>query len=68
MFGTNRGPILRQDYHYPQNDRNELLVEPRDLGVPSGVSKTISDPLVCLFTNPALTQTTSPNGPKRDST
>jgi hypothetical protein len=56
MFGTNRRPILRQDSHYPKNDQNELPVEPRDPGVPSGASKTISDPLVRLFTYPALTQ------------
>jgi hypothetical protein len=29
-------------------DRNELPVEPRNLGVPSGVSKTISEPMICL--------------------
>jgi hypothetical protein len=29
-------------------DRNELPLEPRHLGVPSGASKMISDPMVCL--------------------
>jgi hypothetical protein len=29
-------------------DRNERLLEPRHLGVPSGVSKTIPEPIVHL--------------------
>jgi hypothetical protein len=29
-------------------DRNELPLEPRHLGVTSGVSKMISEPMVCL--------------------
>jgi hypothetical protein len=29
-------------------DRNELPLNPRQLGVPSGVSKMISKPMVCL--------------------
>jgi hypothetical protein len=29
-------------------DRNEIAHDPRHLGVPSGVSKTISEPIVCL--------------------
>jgi hypothetical protein len=29
-------------------DRNELPLEPRQLGVPSGASKMISDPMVRL--------------------
>jgi hypothetical protein len=29
-------------------DQNELPLEPRDLGVPSGVSKMISEPMVRL--------------------
>jgi hypothetical protein len=28
-------------------DQNELPLEPRHLAVPSGVSKTISEPVVC---------------------
>jgi hypothetical protein len=47
-FAANRAPILRQDYHYLQMDRNELLFEPRNLGVPSGASKMISEPMVRL--------------------
>jgi hypothetical protein len=44
-YGTltaNRAPILRQDQHYLQMDRNELPVEPCHLGEPSGVSEMIS--------------------------
>ena len=48
MFGANHAPILRQDYHYLQMDRDELLLEPRHLGVSSGVSKMISEPMVRL--------------------
>jgi hypothetical protein len=48
MFGANRAPILRQDWHYLQIERNELPLEPRVLGVPSGASKMIPKPMVCL--------------------
>jgi hypothetical protein len=48
MFGANRAPILNQDYHCIQTNRHELLFEPRHLGVPSGVSKTISEAMVQL--------------------
>jgi hypothetical protein len=44
--GTNRAPVLNQDLHYLQMDRNELPLEPRHLWVPSGASKMISDPMV----------------------
>jgi hypothetical protein len=37
---------IRSDYL--QTDRTELLVEPRHIGVPSSVSKTISMPMICL--------------------
>jgi hypothetical protein len=43
MFGTNRVPILRQDYYYLQIDWNKYPPEPRHLGVPLGASKTISE-------------------------
>ena len=43
MFRANRAPIMSQDYHYLQTDRNELPLEPRQLGVPSGASKMISE-------------------------
>jgi hypothetical protein len=44
----NCAPILHQDYHYVQTNQNELPFEPCNLGVPSGVSKTISEPVVHL--------------------
>ena len=47
-FSANRAPTLRQYYHYLQTDRNELSVEPRHLVVPSGASKIIPEPMVCL--------------------
>jgi hypothetical protein len=47
-FHANRAPILHQDYHYLLKDRNEVPLEPRHLVVPSGVSKMISEPMVCL--------------------
>jgi hypothetical protein len=75
MFGTNRAPILHQDYHCLQTDSNKLPLESRHPGVSFGVSKTISEPMVylvqtvhlsCTYIAPALTL--SPNGPKQDST
>jgi hypothetical protein len=46
---TNHAPILHQDWHYLKTDRNKLALmrplEPHHLGVPSGVSKRISDPM-----------------------
>ena len=48
MFVANYAPILRQVYHYLQTDRDELLLEPRHLGVSSGVSKIISELMVRL--------------------
>jgi hypothetical protein len=38
--------MLRQDYDYLQTDSNKLPLEPHHLGVSSGVSKTISEPMV----------------------
>jgi hypothetical protein len=52
-------------------DQNELPLEPRDLGVPSGVSKMVSEPMVRLAETVHLSCTDTtlvPNGPKRDST
>ena len=48
------------------NGPNEIPRDPRHLGVPSGASKTISEPMVRLAkpcTYLALTLTPSPNGP-----
>ena len=50
-YGTsdaNHAPILCQDEHYVQMDRNELSLEPRHFGVPTGASKIISEPMVRL--------------------
>ena len=46
-FGANRAPILHQHLHYLQTDRNEVPHDPRHLGVPSGASKTIYEPMLC---------------------
>jgi hypothetical protein len=48
MFGANRAPILHQVLHHLQSDRNELPLEHRHLGVPSGASKTIYVPVEYL--------------------
>jgi len=45
-FHANRTPIFHQDWHYLQTDRTELWLEPLHLGVPSGTSRTISEPMV----------------------
>jgi hypothetical protein len=47
MFCANRAPILLQDYHCLQTDRNEIPRDPRHLRVSSGVCKTISESMVC---------------------
>jgi hypothetical protein len=47
-FGANHATILHQVWHYLQSDWIELPLEPRHLGVPSGVSKMISVPTLCL--------------------
>ena len=47
-FGANRALMLRQDEHYLQTDRNEHPLVPRHLGVASGASKMISEPMVRL--------------------
>ena len=45
-FGANRAPILHQRDHCLQIDRNEIPHDPRHLGVPSGATKIISEPMV----------------------
>jgi hypothetical protein len=69
-FGANCGSILHRDLHYLQMDRNEILHDPRNLRVPSGVSKWFSSlryvrckPCSYLESRLAL----HPNGPKRAS-
>jgi hypothetical protein len=41
-------PIIHQNQHFLQKDRNEILHNPRHLGVPSGVSKSVSEAMVHL--------------------
>jgi hypothetical protein len=65
MFDANHAPVLHQDTHYLQMNRNELSLWPRHRGVPTGASKMISKPLVrlgklCTYLAPKLTL--SPNG------
>jgi hypothetical protein len=45
-FGANDAPVLRQNWHYLQMDRNNLLFVSSHLGVPLGVPKMISEPMV----------------------
>jgi hypothetical protein len=47
-FDTNRTPFLHQDYHYLQTDSNKHPLKPCHLGVSSGASKTISEPMLRL--------------------
>jgi hypothetical protein len=48
MFGANRAPILHRHKHYLQTDQNEIPLDHYCLGVPSGASKMISEPIVYL--------------------
>jgi hypothetical protein len=56
-FGANRAPILTQDYYSLQMDQNEIPLEPHHLGVPSGASKTITEPMVPLAQSVHLKRT-----------
>jgi hypothetical protein len=47
-FGAHRATILCQDYHYLQTVWNEHQLELRHLGVPSGASIMITEPMVPL--------------------
>jgi hypothetical protein len=47
MFDANQAPILCGDSHYLQMDQNELPLDPRHLGVPSGMPKMIYEPIAC---------------------
>ena len=64
-------PIWHQRDPCLQIDQNEIPHDPRHLGVPSGVSKIISEHMVCLEQTTyylASRLALSPNGPKQDST
>jgi hypothetical protein len=39
---------LYRDWHYLNRDWNELPLDPRHIGIPSSVSKMISEPMVCI--------------------
>jgi hypothetical protein len=70
-FDMNRVPILHQHELHLQMDQNNIPHEPRQPGVSSGASDTISDPMVIwrkLCTYLALTLISSLNRPKWDST
>ena len=45
-FDAKRATILHRRQHSLQTDRNEISHDPCHLGVPSGASKTISNPMV----------------------
>jgi hypothetical protein len=47
-FGAYHAPILHQHLHYLQMERNKIPHDPRYLGVPSGASKMIFEPMVHL--------------------
>jgi hypothetical protein len=49
-------------------DRNELPLEPRDLGVPSGATKMISESMVHLVQTVHLSCTDTNTGSKRTKT
>jgi hypothetical protein len=47
-FAANYAPILHRHKHYLQTERREIPYDPRHHGVPTGASKIISEPLLCL--------------------
>ena len=57
MLSASRAPILHLDKHYLQMNQNELPLEPRHLGVPSGASKLISKPMARFAQTVLLTCT-----------
>jgi hypothetical protein len=70
-FVVNRAPILHRDLNNFQTDRNELLLDPRHLGVQLGASNIISEPMVRLAQTTYISCVeinTSINGPKQVST
>ena len=53
MFGANHAPIFSRHLDYLQTDRNEIRHDPHHLGVPSGASKMIFEPIGTLDANHA---------------
>jgi hypothetical protein len=47
-YATNHAPITHRNKHYLQKDRKEILHDAHHLGVPSGVSKMISEAMIRL--------------------
>jgi hypothetical protein len=45
-FGANCAPILHRHYCYLRKERSEIPHDPHHLGVPLGVPKTMSEPMV----------------------
>jgi hypothetical protein len=72
MFDGNHAPILHRVSTVSEKDQNKLPLEPRDLVVPSSVSKRIYEPMVRLVQTMNLsctdTNTVSHRKQKRDST
>jgi hypothetical protein len=58
-------PISRQDSHYLHTDQNVLPLEPCQLGVPSGASKMILEPMVRLAHTVHVSCTDTNNVSKR---
>jgi hypothetical protein len=67
-FDTKHAPFLHQDYHYLQIDSNKLPLERHRLGVSSGTSKMISEPMVCSAQTQLLYCTDSNTVSKRTET
>jgi hypothetical protein len=69
-FSANYAPFLRQNYYYLQMDRSELPLDARHLGVQSGASKMIFEPIIPLVQTMHLSVTRlklSPNRPRHVS-
>ena len=65
MFNANRAPILRQEWHYLQMDRNKLPLEPCYLVLPLSASKTIYEPMARLVQTMHLSSTDTNTVSKR---
>jgi hypothetical protein len=46
-LGANRAPSLHRNKHYLQMDQSKITYDTRHVEVPSGVSKLISEHMVC---------------------
>jgi hypothetical protein len=67
-FGAKRAPIVHQNQHYFQKDRNKILHDPCHLGVPSGASKSVSEAMVRLVQTVDLSCTDTNTISKRTKT